>query len=130
MPLYWFYSKWLRTALMRSWRKRLPAWWSDYIGTTRVLSRRKMAELFPNGETRLEYSFGFPKSYVSHSREWSPAPGRRPDRGGRCGGANVQDCGHASHHGVTSTLSRHSYPTRTSTLCWAPTSISFLDPSS
>jgi hypothetical protein len=69
MPFYWFYPKWLRSALMRSWRKRLPAWWADYIDTTRVLSRRKLAELFPNGRTRVEYFFGFPKSYVSYSCE-------------------------------------------------------------
>ena len=69
MPFYWFYPEWLREALMRSWRKRLPAWWADYIGTTRVLSRRRMSELFPNGRTCVDYFFGIPKSYVSHSRE-------------------------------------------------------------
>src|SRR5258708_20691166 len=26
------YPEWLRAALMRSWRKRLPAWWAHYIG--------------------------------------------------------------------------------------------------
>ena len=69
MPFYWFYPEWLKAALMRSWRKRLPSWWGDYIGTTRVLSRRRMAELFPNGRTRVEYFCGFPKSYVSYSPE-------------------------------------------------------------
>ena len=69
MPFYWFYPEWLREALMRSWRKRLPAWWAEYIDTTRVLSRRRMAELFPDRRTRVDYFFGFPKSYVSHSRE-------------------------------------------------------------
>ena len=68
MPFYWFYPKWLRAALLRSWRKRLPAWWADYIGTTRVLSRRRMVELFPESQTRTDYFFGLPKSYVSHSR--------------------------------------------------------------
>jgi hypothetical protein len=66
---YWFYPKWMRAALMRHWRKRLPAWWADYIGGTRVLSRRRMAELFPNGQMHVEYFFGFPKSYVWYSRE-------------------------------------------------------------
>ena len=69
MPFYWFYPEWLRAALMRSWRKRFPAWWGDLIGTTRVLSRRRMAELFPKGRTRAEYFLGFPKSYVSYSQE-------------------------------------------------------------
>jgi Methyltransferase domain len=66
MPFYWFYPQWLRATLMRNWRKRLPAWWSDYMDTTRVLSRRRMTELFPNGRTRVDYFFGFPKSYVSY----------------------------------------------------------------
>lgn len=67
MPFYWFYPEWLRAALMRSWRKRLPAWWAEYISTTRFLSRRRMIELFPNGHTQVEYFLGFPKSYVSYS---------------------------------------------------------------
>jgi hypothetical protein len=74
IPFYWFYPEWLRAALMRSWRKKLPEWWADYVGTTRVLSRRRMTELFPSGQTRVEYFFGFPKSYVSYSREASPPP--------------------------------------------------------
>lgn len=69
LPFYWFYPKWLQAAVMRRWRRRLPAWWADYIGTTTVLSRRRMAELFPNSQTRIDYFFGLPKSYVSHSRE-------------------------------------------------------------
>lgn len=69
MPFYWLYPEWLRAALLRSWRKRLPAWWADYIGTTRVLSRRRVAELFPQSQTRTDYFLGFPKSYVAHSRE-------------------------------------------------------------
>jgi hypothetical protein len=75
MPLYWFYPEWMRAALMRSWRKKVPSWWLDYIDTTRVLSRRRMAELFPNGHTLVEYFFGFPKSYVSYSRETAARTG-------------------------------------------------------
>jgi hypothetical protein len=69
MPFYWFYPGWLRAALMKSWRKRLPAWWAEYMDTTRVLSRRRMGELFPKGRTRVDYFFGFPKSYVSYFTE-------------------------------------------------------------
>src|SRR5262245_6770930 len=61
-------------ALMRRWRMRLPAWFADYIDTTRVLSRRRLAELFPNGRTRVECFFGFPKSYVLYSPKYSAAP--------------------------------------------------------
>ncbi len=68
MPFYWFYPEWLRSALMRSWRRKLPGWWADYISTTRVLSRRRMSELFPNGRTRVDYFLGLPKSYVSYSQ--------------------------------------------------------------
>ena len=64
MPSYWFYPEWLRAALMRRWRRWQPAWFADYIDATRVLSRRRLAELFPNGRTRVEYFIGFPKSYV------------------------------------------------------------------
>jgi hypothetical protein len=66
MPFYWFYPEWLRAALFRNWRKRLPAWWASYMDATRVLSRHRMSELFPNGRTRVDYFFGFPKSYVSY----------------------------------------------------------------
>jgi hypothetical protein len=55
MPFYWFYPEWLRAALFRNWRKRLPAWWASYMDATRVLSRHRMSELFPNGRTRVDY---------------------------------------------------------------------------
>lgn len=69
MPFYWLYPGWLRAALMRHWRKHLPSWWADYMDTTRVLSRRRMAELFPNSRTRVDYFLGVPKSYVSYFTE-------------------------------------------------------------
>ena len=43
VPFYWLYPQWVRDALMRKWYRTLPAWWSDYIGTTRVLTAQ------PNG---------------------------------------------------------------------------------
>jgi SAM-dependent methyltransferase len=69
VPFYWLYPEWMRAALMRSWRKRLAAWWVDDMEATRVLSRQQMTELFPKGRTRADYFFGFPKSYVSYSTE-------------------------------------------------------------
>jgi SAM-dependent methyltransferase len=66
MPFYWFYPASWRAALMRHWRKRLLPWWAEYIDTTRVLSRRRMAALFPSGRTRVDYFLGIPKSYVSY----------------------------------------------------------------
>ena len=44
---------------------------SEMVGgfhrTTRVLSRRRMGELFPNGRVHVEFLFGLPKSYVAYS---------------------------------------------------------------
>lgn len=74
MPFYWFYPEWLRAALMRRWRKKLPGWWADYIGTTRVLSKRRLAELFPTAKTRVEYFFGLPKSNIAYAIESSSTP--------------------------------------------------------
>lgn len=68
VPFYWLYPNLVRATLMRRWRERLPGWWADYMDTTRVLSRRRMTELFPNGRTRVDYFFGFPKSYVSYHK--------------------------------------------------------------
>jgi hypothetical protein len=67
MPFYWFYPEWFRAWLLRRAQKRLPIWWTEYISTTRVLSRRRMAELFPNARVRAEFFFGFPKSYIAYS---------------------------------------------------------------
>jgi hypothetical protein len=67
MPFYWFYPERFRAWLLRRSRKKLPAWWTEYIAGTRVLSRRTIAELFPNARIRVEFFFGLPKSYVAYS---------------------------------------------------------------
>lgn len=67
LPFYWFWPESMRTALMTRWRKRLPAWWADYISTTRVLSRRRMTWLFPDAQMRTEYFLGFAKSYIAYA---------------------------------------------------------------
>jgi SAM-dependent methyltransferase len=67
MPFYWFYPEQLRAWLLQRSQKKLPGWWTEYIATTRVLSRRRMAELFPNARIRVEFFFGLPKSYVAYS---------------------------------------------------------------
>jgi hypothetical protein len=66
IPFYWIYPEWVRTAIKRTWRKRLPEWWIDYVDSTRVLSRRVMINLFPDGTSRVEYFLGFPKSYTMY----------------------------------------------------------------
>ena len=67
MPFYWFYPEPVRAWLLRRSQKKLPAWWTEYIATTRVLSRNRMVELFPNARVRVEFLFGLPKSYVAYS---------------------------------------------------------------
>ncbi len=67
MPFYWFYPERLRAWLLRRAQKKLPAWWTAYISATRILSRRRMAELFPNARILVEFFFGLPKSYVAYS---------------------------------------------------------------
>jgi hypothetical protein len=66
MPFYWLYPERLRTWLLQRSQKKLPAWWMDYITTTRVLSHGRMATLFPNARIRVEFFFGLPKSYIAH----------------------------------------------------------------
>ena len=69
MPFYWFYPEQLRSWLLRRSRKKLPAWWTEYIAETRVLSRRRLVELFPSARVHVEFFFGFPKSYVVCSQQ-------------------------------------------------------------
>ena len=64
MLFYWYYPEQLRAWLLRRSQRELPTWWTEYIAGTRVLSRRRMAELFPNARLHVEFFFGLPKSYV------------------------------------------------------------------
>ena len=68
VPFYWFLPEWLRKRMLADWRRRLPGWWADYIEATRVLSRRRLLDLFPGAKTRTEYFVGLPKSYVAYSK--------------------------------------------------------------
>jgi hypothetical protein len=67
VPFYWFFPEQLREWLLRRSQKKLPTWWTEYVAETRVLSRRRMAELFPNSRLHIEFFFGLPKSYVVYS---------------------------------------------------------------
>jgi hypothetical protein len=66
MPFYWFYPVRLRAWLLGRSRRMLPAWWTEYIAETRVLSRRRMVELFPRARIHVEFFFGLPKSYIAY----------------------------------------------------------------
>lgn len=65
IPFYWRYPQWVRGALLRRWDRSLPAWCA-MIRETRVLSRRRMEELFPGAEFFTERRFGFEKSYAAY----------------------------------------------------------------
>jgi Methyltransferase domain len=66
IPFYWFYPESARAWLSRRSQRKLPAWWTEYIAQTRVLSRRRMVDLFPNARIDVEFLFGLPKSYVAY----------------------------------------------------------------
>jgi SAM-dependent methyltransferase len=88
---YWIWPEWVRSALRSRWRSQLPAWWSDYVESTRVLSRRAMADHFPDGTTRVEFFLGFPKSYVAFSTTPSRSPGRSDSRSNAPGSPGLLD---------------------------------------
>jgi hypothetical protein len=68
MPFWWFYPESVRQSILRRWHAKLPAW-TDMVASTRVLTRRRLTELFPNSRIHVEYSWGFPKSYSAYHIE-------------------------------------------------------------
>ena len=65
IPYYWRLPGWICERLRRNWKRKLPDW-SRMIDETRVLSRRRMMELFPDGKLYIECKFGFEKSYSAY----------------------------------------------------------------
>jgi len=63
VPFYFKLSEARRRKMIDKWRKTLPAW-TDMIEETRVLSRRRMQELFPEGRVFIERKMGLEKSYA------------------------------------------------------------------
>lgn len=63
VPYFWQLPKSIRKKLYSNWQRRFPAW-TDMIKETRVLSRPRMIEFFPDGRQYIERWFGFEKSYV------------------------------------------------------------------
>jgi hypothetical protein len=62
VPFYWQWPAGAREALLRRWHATFPEW-TEMIRGTRVLSRRRMADLFPDGRVYVERRFGLEKSY-------------------------------------------------------------------
>ncbi|MCC5985896.1 MAG: class I SAM-dependent methyltransferase [Rhodobacteraceae bacterium] len=67
MPFWWFYPGWLQRALIRHWRRKLPAW-TEMVETTTIVSRGEMQRSFPDAALWAEWKLGFPKSYVAYKR--------------------------------------------------------------
>ena len=63
VPLYWQLPSSVKVQMMRRWKRRLPAW-SQMIEETRVLTRQRMQDLFPDGLCYVERLLGLEKSYA------------------------------------------------------------------
>jgi hypothetical protein len=63
VPFYFKLSEKRRRKLLDKWHRTLPVW-ADMIEATRVLSRGRMQELFPDGQVYIERKFGLEKSYT------------------------------------------------------------------
>jgi hypothetical protein len=64
MPFWWFYPEALRRRLLRSWQRKLPEW-TEMVRGTRVLTRERVQQLFPEAEIYVERVCGIPKSYTA-----------------------------------------------------------------
>ena len=70
MPFYWYYPQSLRDRLIARWARRMPVW-SVFMRDTRVLSRQRMAQLFPESTLFVERFLGMEKSYAFY-KPWTP----------------------------------------------------------
>ena len=64
MPFWWLYPKALQSFFLRRWKEKLPEW-TSYIEQTRVLSKRRLQQLFPEATIEVERFLGIAKSYVA-----------------------------------------------------------------
>lgn len=67
MPFWWFYPRALRALLIERWRRTFPTW-TEMVEGTRVLSKRRMRQLFPEAKILTERMFLIPKSYIAVSK--------------------------------------------------------------
>jgi len=64
MPFWWLYPQALKSFFLRRWKEKLPEW-TSYIEETRVLSKRRLQQLFPEATIDVERFLGIAKSYVA-----------------------------------------------------------------
>lgn len=69
MPFWWLYPEFIRKAILRRWKKKLPAW-TEMIEHTTVISTSELKALFPESKVRLEWMI-FPKSLIAYSNRQS-----------------------------------------------------------
>jgi Methyltransferase domain len=73
MPLWWFYPKRLRRALIDRWRRKLPSW-TDMVENTDIVLKSEFSQLFPEADIIVERVFGIPKSYIAvYVPKWNSA---------------------------------------------------------
>jgi hypothetical protein len=63
IPFYWQLPYSARNRLVAHWSRSLPDW-SEFTRSTRVLSQRRMAKLFPGAKCYVERLMGLEKSYA------------------------------------------------------------------
>src|SRR4051794_15570730 len=63
IPLYWKLPPSVREVILSRWNRHFPGWVS-MLRETRVLSRRRMSELFPDAQIYVERVMGLEKSYM------------------------------------------------------------------
>jgi hypothetical protein len=62
---YWLLPEFARQNLHKSWEKELPVW-TEMIRGTRLLTRNRMRELFPDGNFYIERKLLLEKSYSAY----------------------------------------------------------------
>lgn len=63
IPFCWSFPQSMRDRLITHWARTMPVW-SEFMRNTRVLSRRRMSQLFPGSECYVERYLGLEKSYA------------------------------------------------------------------
>jgi hypothetical protein len=63
VPYYWKLPQSARDRLMRRWQRIMPTW-SEMVQGTRVLTRQRMQDLFPDAKCYVERLLGLEKSYA------------------------------------------------------------------
>ena len=72
IPLYWDLPRAAREAILANWDRQFPGW-VVMLRETRVLTRKRMEDLFPGAEVYVERVLGLEKSYSTYKPYPSPS---------------------------------------------------------